>query len=275
MSFNCFTLEVNGIRLNVYDSKNENSYNDNKALVFLHGHPGQISNWKYQIKYFKKYYRTIVYDQRGFGASEKPKRVCLDDYLIDLEELLKKLNINIEDTILVGHSFGGLIAQEFAAVHRVKGIVLIGSLVRLVPDIIDKIVWYLPAIFWKKIFFKMNPLTLKLYRDMFFAENVSDEVYEDFIKDNKDYIESLPAYVFRYLKYFKDYDGTLSLQRIKLPTLIIVGQSDKVTPVEYSKEINRLIPNSRLEIIKDAGHMVIVEKFREVNMLIHDFVNSI
>ena len=110
---------------------------------------------------------------------------------------------------------------------------------------------------------------------MFFAENVSNEIYEDFIKDNKDYIERLPAHVFRYLKHFKDYDGTLSLQRIKLPTLIIVGQSDKVTPVKYSEEINRLIPDSRLEIIKDAGHMVIVEKFREVNKLIHSFINTI
>lgn len=275
MSSGSFVLDVNGARLNVYDSGNEKKYENSTALVFLHGTPGQISNWKYQIGYFKKYYRTIVYDQRGFGASDKPKKVSLNDYLLDLEELLRKLDVNENNAILIGHSFGGIIVQEFAASHKVKGIVLVGSLLRLAPDIFDKVIWYLPSFLWKPVLFKMNPLTLKLYRDMFFSENVPDEVYEDFVRDNKDYIESLPAHVFRYLKYFKDYDASSSLKRISLPTLIIVGMSDKVTPVEYSVEINQLIPGSRLEIIEDAEHMVIIEKYSEVNRLIHDFTKSI
>ncbi|OYT30645.1 MAG: hypothetical protein B6U94_06070, partial [Thermofilum sp. ex4484_79] len=121
MSSGSFVLDVNGARLNVYDSGNEKKYENSTALVFLHGTPGQISNWKYQIGYFKKYYRTIVYDQRGFGASDKPKKVSLNDYLLDLEELLRKLDVNENNAILIGHSFGGIIVQEFAASHKVKG----------------------------------------------------------------------------------------------------------------------------------------------------------
>ena len=205
---NTFYLEVNNVKLRVLDSGRDKLYSDKTTLFFLHGSPGQISNWKYLINYFKEYYRIIAYDLRGYGMSSKPREVLLEDYLRDQEALMKELGVRDKDVVLIGHSFGGLVVQEYAVRHRVKAIVLIGSVAKLKPDMIDHIVWILPSVFWRKLFFTENIFTRKLYRKVFFSPKTPESVYEEFLRDNKEYIESLPAHVFRYLKYFKDYDAS-------------------------------------------------------------------
>lgn len=271
----CFTLRVDDIGLKVYDSGRERSYETEKVLVFLHGSPGQISNWKYQIAYLREKYRVVAYDQRGYGGSDKPEVVCLEDYLRDLDSLLDKLGIAPEKSILIGHSFGGMIAQAYAAERRIMGLVLIGSLVKYKPDTLDKIIWYLPAVLWKPILFKKNPLTVRLYRSVFFSSKTPDNIFEDFMEDNTEYIESLPAHVYRYSKYYRDYDASTLLKEIKCPTLIVVGEDDKVTPPDYSREIAELIPQSKLVIVKDAGHLVLYEKAEEINRLIEEFIETL
>ena len=269
---NCFTLKVDNIGLKVCDSGR--NYNSRETLVFLHGSPGQISNWKYQVKYFERKYRTIVFDQRGYGESGKPKTVCLEDYINDLDTILEKLNIDLKHVVLIGHSFGGMVAQTYAAKRNILKLVLIGSLVRFKPDIFDKIIWYMPSILWKKILFTKNFLTIRLYRDIYFSKSCPDNIFNEFMADNEKYIESLPAYVYRYLKYFADYDATDFLKRIKVPTLIVVGEEDKVTPPEYSREIAKLIPNSKLVIVKNAGHLILYEKHEELNKIIEEFIRG-
>ncbi len=271
----CFTLRVDDIGLKVYDSGRERSYETEKVLVFLHGSPGQISNWKYQIAYLREKYRVVAYDQRGYGGSDKPEVVCLEDYLRDLDSLLDKLGIAPEKSILIGHSFGGMITQAYAAEKRIMGLVLIGSLVKYKPDTLDKIIWYLPAVLWKPILFKKNPLTVRLYRSVFFSSKTPDNIFEDFMEDNTEYIESLPAHVYRYSKYYRDYDASTLLKEIKCPTLIVVGEDDKVTPPDYSREIAELIPQSKLVVVKDAGHLVLYEKAEEINRLIEEFIKTL
>jgi len=191
-----FYVDVNGVKPNVYDSIREKSYNSKTILVFLHGSPGQISNWKYLVEYFREYYRVIAYDLRGYGESSKPERVSLEDYLSDNKCLLEKLGVRDNDVVLIGHSFGGVVAQEYAARYSIASLVLIGSLTRFKPDIIDYIVWYLPSLFWRKLFFTENILARKMYRKIFFSNKTPDSVYEEFIRDNKGYLENLPPHVF-------------------------------------------------------------------------------
>jgi len=273
---NTFTIDINGVEIRVYDSSREvGEYLTPTTLVFLHGSPGQISNWKYQLEYFKNYYRVIAYDQRGYGMSDKPKRVSINDYIRDLARVLKTLNIEESNTILIGHSFGGMIAQTYASEHGIKGLVLIGSLVKLKVTLLDKFIWNTPPILWRKLLFTDNPITRRLYRDLFFSSATSENVFKEFMEDNREYIESLPGYVFQYEKHFKDYDATSILPKIKCPTLIIVGKDDKVTPVEQSKQIHKLITNSKLIVIENAGHLVLYEKPEEVNKLIHEFIEQL
>jgi len=270
-----FYINVNGIKLNVYDSAEKCIYKEKLALVFLHGLPGQISNWKYQIAYFEEKYRVIAYDQRGFGKSDKPVKVSIGDYLEDLDKVLENRGLHPENIILIGHSFGGMVAQAYARIRKIKGLILVGSLVKVKPDIFDKIVWHLPPIFWRKILYTENPLTRRLYRKIFFSPSTPKKVFEEFLRDNKEYLETLPAYVFRYGKYFVDYDASTWLRKIEAPTLIIVGRDDKVTPTSESEILHKLIPNSKLVIIENAGHLVLYEKAKELNRIIDGFIKGL
>lgn len=266
-------ITVNGVRINIYDSGMERDYDTGLTIIFLHGSPGQISNWKYQLRYFRDFYRVVAYDQRGYGESDKPPEVSLEDYILDLHALISYLGVG--DAVIVGHSFGGMVAQEYASRYDVRGLVLIGSLARLEPDLIDMIVWHLPPLLWRRLLFTENMLTRRLYRRVFFSPEASEDIYMEFIKDNKDYLESLPPHVFRYLRFFKGYMADESVVKINAPTLIIVGRDDKVTPVEQSKLLHDLIPSSRLQIIDGAGHLVLYEKPFEINKLIHEFIGDI
>ena len=272
---NLFFVELNGLKIQVYDSSKRYSYQTPLTIIFLHGSPGQISNWKYQISYFEEKYRVVAYDQRGYGRSDKPIEVTLNDYLDDLTSLMNKLNISVEDAVLIGHSFGGMVAQAYARDHPIKGLVLIGSLIKIKPDMIDKIIWHLPPVFWRRLLFTENPLTRKVYRDLFFSPSTSDEIFQEFIKDNREYLESLPAHAFRYLKFFRDYDASNWLPEIKVPALVIVGEDDKVTPKDESVKIHELLPNSRLVILERAGHLILYERAEELNKLVDEFIKKL
>ncbi len=270
-----FHLRINGITLYVYDSAEKCTYEKSLSLILLHGFPGQISNWKYQIGFFENKYRTIVFDQRGFGKSDKPLKVSFEDYISDLDAVLEKRNVNIEDTIIIGHSFGAMVAQSYASTRNVKGLVLIGSLRKMKPDIIDYLVWYLPSFIWKKIFFTENPLTRRMYRNLMFSPKTPNEIFEEFIRDNREYLETLPPHVYRYSRYLVNYDTSKDLGKIKAPTLIIVGEHDKITPPKENMEIAKLIPNSKILVIKNAGHLILYEKPSELNRAIEEFIEKI
>ncbi len=269
LNLNCGFERIRGVKLKVCECDGKSKF----TLVFLHGCPGQISNWKYQLKHFCNAYYCIAYDQRGYGESEKPRNVVFEDYVEDLASILNKKGV--KKPVLIGHSFGAAVAQLYARDREVSGLILIGSLVRWKRGITDIMIDKLPPLFWRKLLFTMNPLTIRLYRKMFFSPNTPEEVYQEFVKDNADYISSLPPHVIRYEKYFSKYDASQWLDKIKAPTLIIVGEDDTVTPPEYSRKIHQKVENSRLEIIKNAGHLILYEKPKELNKLIEEFLTSL
>ena len=68
------------------------------------------------------------------------------------------------------------------------------------------------------------------------------------------------------------YDIRDRVSKIKVPTLIVVGEKDKGTPVKMSRYLNREIEDSKLKIIPDSNHMVIIDKANELNEIIEMFI---
>ncbi len=260
---------VRGVKLNVYDSRT-----NGLCIVFIHGMPGQISNWKHQIRFFEKSYRVVAYDQRGYGCSDKPFKVAFNDYILDLKELLEKRSVDLGKTVLVGHSFGGMVAAGFAGRFNVWKLVLIGAVLEIKPTLLDKILWLLPAGFRKQLLYKSNPLTRRFYRSLFFSKKTPDEVFEEFLKDNAEYIESLPPHVIDYDRILAGSSVVEDASRINCETLVITGSEDKICPPEYARYITRIIRSSRLTIIDDAGHLVMYEKPELINKFIKEFIES-
>ena len=271
--FECRPIKsFDGVELNVC-SNFWGRHVEGRVAVLLHGSPGQVSNWRFQVDYLvKRGHPVIVYDQRGYGRSGKPKEVCLEDYLRDLSAVLRALSVEDRQAVLAGHSFGTMVALPYAVTHDVPALCLVGPVLKLRTDFTDWIIQHFPPAIWKRLFFTENFLTRRMYRNLFFSRETPDEVYEEFIRNNRDYLESLPPHTFKYLYRMLDYDATKYAPKVRANTTILVGEEDKVTPPEESRKLHELIPNSKLLVVKGAGHMILYEKPDIVNKEIEGYL---
>jgi len=70
----------------------------------------------------------------------------------------------------------------------------------------------------------------------------------------------------------KNYDIRERISQIRIPALIVIGAKDEATPVEMSQYLNREIKGSKLQIIPDSKHMVMIDKPNELNGIIEEFI---
>ncbi|KAF5423288.1 MAG: Pimeloyl-ACP methyl ester carboxylesterase [Candidatus Methanocomedens sp.] len=236
-------------------------HGEGEPIIFSHGWMCDCSVWNSQIEFFSKKYKVIAYDQRGHGKSDKPKA----DYSIetlsnDLYSLIQELNL--EKVILVGHSMGGMTAITFALNHpdKVSKLVLVGTSAKMNFSGYIQI-WIMMHIFSYESF----------------ARGMIDLLYdpsEQVKKEAFDRAMNTPKFV-TYdcaTEFMKNYDIRDRISKIKVPTLIVVGEKDKATPVKMSRYLNREIKDSKLKIIPDSKHMVIIDKANELNEIIDMFI---
>ncbi len=142
---------------------------DQPNVILLHGMPGQMSNWKHVLRLFEtKNYTIVVPDMRGYGGSEKPEKVSINDYVEDLRGLIEALNLDSSMTLIAGHSFGYVVAMEYIVKYNdIPVMLLVGPPYEMKIDLIDKIIVHTPPLFWKPLLFKNNPLTRRFYRKLF------------------------------------------------------------------------------------------------------------
>jgi pimeloyl-ACP methyl ester carboxylesterase len=240
-----------------------------KALVFLHGLVCTNLHWNYQISSLKADYKTVWFDYRGHRASDIPvtsENLTLEAIAKDVHAVLDQLGIN--EAILVGHSMGVNVALE--AMHqkpgRFKGMILSnGSVSRPLDIMLGTNMWN--HFFWAlRVAHEKNPGLFKVFWQLQ-KQNVFGKFFirlmgfNPFLADPRDieaYIQqalSIDPLVF--LKLLEDYqhiDPTPLFREIHVPTLIIAGENDKVTPLVQQELIHQLIPNSELEVIKHGSH---------------------
>src|SRR5512147_2835788 len=114
------------VRLSAIDISPDHSQ---RTFVFLHGFGGQAAQWQYQLQKFSMENRVIALDMRGHGLSDRPASgYSMDQALTDIETALTLLKVKGK-FVLVGHSFGGAWATEYALKHpdRVERLILIAT----------------------------------------------------------------------------------------------------------------------------------------------------
>lgn len=228
-------------------------------LLFIHGAGGSNKRWSGQLKALKGLCRALALDLPGHGQSSGRPFLSINEYTELIADFVRALNIG--KLVIVGQSMGGAIALEFALRYEKKlyGLILIGTGARLR---VNRQVLYalaggeLPLQNISNLFGSAAPTSLvqSFKREM---ERLSPDLY-------------LADY-----QACENFDRMSDIQKIKVPALIIVGDEDKMTPVKYAQYLNNQIANSRLRIIQDAGHMVMLEKPEEVSEAIIDFLNTI
>ncbi|MBC2697827.1 MAG: alpha/beta hydrolase [ANME-2 cluster archaeon] len=236
-------------------------HGEGEPIIFSHGWMCDCSVWNSQIEFFSEKYKVIAYDQRGHGKSDKPK----SDYSIetlsnDLYSLIQELNL--EKVILVGHSMGGMTAITFALNHpdKVSKLVLVGTSAKMNFSGYIQI-WIMMHIFSYESFARGM---IDLLYDP--SEQVKKEAFDRAMNTQKFVSYDCAT------EFMKNYDKRDRVSKIKVPTLIVVGEKDKATPVKMSRYLNREIKDSKLKIIPDSKHMVIIDKANELNEIIDMFI---
>ena len=231
----------------------------NRVIIFVHGSGGDSNMWKNQAKLDIEY-DIINLDLPSHGKSSEYLELSLDLYVEVLNHLI--LSLNYEEVVLCGHSLGGAIIQSYYYLYpkRVKALILIGTggRLRVSPAILDSL--------------KSNYQEfLKGLPSGAFNKSTSGDIINDYINET---LTVGPYVTYKDFSICDTFDTLEKTSSINIPCLIVVGKDDKLTPIKYSEFFHNKINDSDLHVIKDAGHMVMLEKPVEVNTIIKNFFTN-
>ena len=244
-----------------------------ELVIFLHGIGGNKNNWDQNLTEISKSYLCVAWDNRGYGQSDDYEgSLNFNDVIEDLKKIIiyfKKSNAHI-----VGLSMGGQIACLFYEKYPalVKSLILCDThfgLGNLNKNEIEKF-----------ISSRKDPL-IKGKEPKDIAKNVAETLIgnqSNTFALNK-LIQSIS--ILHKQSYLKTIDASFSkthahiFKTINVPTLIIVGELDKLTPIKMATKIKSLIKNSKLSIIPNAGHLSNIEEPKIFNKILFNFLKNL
>ncbi|HWT93148.1 MAG TPA: alpha/beta hydrolase [Solirubrobacteraceae bacterium] len=250
-------------------------------LVFVHGLSGSWQNWLEQLPVFARTHRVIAMDLPGFGESPMPReKITISGYGRWLDALLDALSI--QGATIVGNSMGGFIAAETAIKfpHRVERMVLVSAAGLTIEHQRDDRILRFLEVTENLAQFSMQHLMARssaLVRRPRSRRAMLKIVAKDASKlDPRLAAEQIkgtgkPGFV-PALDALTSYPIRDRLSDIKCPTLIVWGEDDFLVPVKDAYEFDRLIPNSRLIVWEDTGHVSMLERPDDFNRELTDFL---
>lgn len=266
-----------GYNLTVSANNTLLSYDDigkgHVPIIFLHGFPFDKSMWQCQVDFLKTTTRVIACDIRGFGKSTDEKTdLRIDLFTDDLIAFMDELKI--ETAVVCGLSMGGFIALNMVSrfPERIEALILCDT--QCIADTAE-----VKANRYKTID-RINAEGVTLFNDGF----IQNVFHLNSLNNKKELVKSLHTVVFANtphiitagLTALAERSETCSiLEKIVVPTLIICGREDTVTPLEQSEILLKGIHGSTLHIIEKAGHVSNLEHPDEFNNLISSFLVSL
>ncbi len=262
------TIAINNFHLS-YDDVGEGSL----PIIFLHGFPFDKTMWQAQLDFLKSSYRLISLDIRGFGKSKDENTALgMDLFSEDLIAFMDKLTL--DKVIICGLSMGGFIAlnalKRFP--ERFEALILCDT--QCSADTIEaKEKRY-------KIIDEIGVNGVTKFNEGF----IKNVFHKNSLSQKKALVEKLGAVVFSNsphiitmgLTALAERSETCStLSEIAIPTLIICGREDEVTPLAQSEFLHANINGSTLRVIDDAGHVSNLEQPQEFNKHLLDFLTHL
>jgi len=240
-------------------------------IVFLHGIGGNRTNWEGQLQHFGASSCAVAWDARGYGASDDPPQTLkFSDYADDLRRVLDHLRA--ERAHLVGLSMGGMILQDFYGRYpdRVATLALVDTSAGFATASEEVRRDFLSR--------RLEPLEKGLRPadiapgvvEVLVAKNASSGVRERMRASIaalrvEPYKQALHAIVTT--------DFRAVLPSINVPTLVIVGAEDIVTPPSASEFLAKNIPGASLVTIPGAGHLTNLERPVAFNSTLEEFLS--
>ena len=250
---------------NVFASDGGQGINKKKAtIVLLHGSGLSHIVWSLTEQYLSNQnYNVLAIDLPGHGNSEGDCLKSIEEISDWLERVFSELGI-FELTI-IGHSQGCLEALEYSSryLKRVKNLIFVGGSYRMPvnQDLID-------------LATSGNKDAVKLMTKWGYANSkkfIGGDPVEKIINSPRDIREILAIDLIACNNYK---NGAEALKTTNCPTLLIFGEFDKMVSVEKGKKFAELIPNSKIHVIKNCGHMIVFENAFEMREKISEFLKK-
>ena len=247
-------VDVNDEKI-FYSSK---SSDQKRTLLAIHGSGGDHTGWPVALRQLPQA-NVCAIDLPGHGQSTGHGHDRIAAYADFIEAFAARQDL--DDVTLIGHSLGGAIAQLLAvrAPDWLNSIVLVGTGARLKvePDILNGLLSNFEA-------------TIDIVCQWAFGPSAS----ETLISEGREVMLKTPPQVIHGdYRACNQFDLMEKVAAISLPTLVISGAADKLTPEKYGDYLCKNIPAAKHIIIKDAGHMMALEKPEEFTKIIADFLS--
>ena len=250
----------------------EKNHTQKSAIIFLHGFPGSHKGMMEMAKEINGH-RLIVPDLPGCGESAPFKeRNSLKGYAKWVSDFLDKLSV--DKAIVVGHSFGARVALTFGDCYPGKTeklalitpVVKVDSLLGRLASLDYKFTGFLPLYMQKAWLFN------KVYRkvaNVLVYKTSGSEKRKQLIKNTDEEIKKVDARA--NMEIFSDFYGGESIadgRKINIDTLIIAGGKDEIATLNSIQELCNRFTDAKIEIMKNAGHLVVLESPKAVANII-------
>lgn len=259
-------------------------------LIFCYGLVCSRLQWKYQLDYFSKTHRVIYFDYRGHNKSESPQ----DASSMTIESLAKDLatlhdELGLAPTPVLGHSLGVNIILEFYRLfpQKVSALVLANGTPK---DPFETMFGHN----FLQVLFPILPMAYQFAPQLlnnFWRSQGESRLSQEFVaqvgfntkyakrEDINEYLRItslVRADLFVHLlNDFTKWDSCQWLNQVKVPTLVIGGEKDLITPPVNSRKMAKLIPGASLKMFSEGSHCVQMEQIEGVNQSIEAFLRGL
>lgn len=222
------------------------TYGEGPPVVLIHGLSGSGNWWKHNIPALAEHFCVYVVELVGYGhnRSWRPVRIaktadCLGEFVQQVPEGRPHI---------IGHSMGGQISTHLAARHA---------------DYIDKLVLVAAS----------GMVGVDLLHMMLRLPNAGRYSRFDFAPTLAlDALRAGPLNLLLSTLDILSNDVSDALKKITAPTLLVWGTHDKLVPVTVGQVVQQALPNARLQLIKNAGHVPMWDRPQEFNRIVLDFL---
>ena len=231
-----------------------------QPIAFIHGAGAGSSSWYFQREHFKTSMEVVLVELPGHNRAAGPRCTSIQESADSVRDALAAAGIT--PLWLVGQSMGGAIAMTIAlqAPEILKGLILVttGAKLRVFPELLDGLL-------------KDKEPTVRRIMELAFSPKAKPALIEGGVAE---LLKSDAELIHGDFMACEQFDLRGRVAEISVPTLIVCGQDDVLTPPKFSEYLQREIKGSRLVLVPDAGHMAQVEQPETVNSAIEAFVRG-
>ncbi|GAA4014545.1 alpha/beta hydrolase [Deinococcus rubellus] len=261
-------MQINGVNLNVQRT------GKGQPVIMLHGLTSNLTALQPEMEQLSQSFEVIAIDSRGHGRSDKPSHYTLQDHIDDVLGVMDALNL--PGVFLIGTSAGSYIAQGVASQQpgRVHKLVLVvpksngktSSVARFIAEHAEEVRGLshdeIQALVLSHIFAPSTPESIRSAQ----AEWSRKQAEQGLTLDAQQADAASQA--------LAGFDFRPVLPQITAQTLVISGRHDILNLVAEGELIAELIPNARLEILEQSGHLPNVEEPKRLLDLVEGFLKS-